>query len=408
MTSFPKPAFPKPAFTRPAAIRSARRRLVRPAVAALLWGLTQSPMPSSAANERPRDAVRRPLTVAVPGGTVQDALQRAFFAPFAVQDRVGIRVTGWDGTLATLQRRVRIGADTADLLLMDNSSVLLACRQGLLLPLGLLQGAADGTTMEGASRCGRDAMRFTLVLAWDKSRIDAAPGWAEFWDVARRPGRRGLARGPRGTLEIALLADGVPADEVYAVLGSPEGVDRAFRKLDQLKPYVVWWNDAADAARIMQAGAVLMTSAPSGDVWAADLAGHRDFAVQPQGSISMLLSWAVPGRPAPAPTPGPRPGPTSEPAPRGDAGDRLARAEALLLFMADPARRAAFADLDSAGSSLPGTPSAPLAEDGPATPQRPPHGALRQDDAFWAAHLEALQARFDGWVGPPIIARPAP
>ena len=353
-------------------------------------------MPLSAANERPRDAVRRPLTVAVPGGTVQDALQRAFFTPFAVQDRVGIRVTGWDGTLATLQRRVRTGADTADLLLMDDSSVLLACRQGLLLPLG----AADGTTTEGVSRCGRDALRFTLVLAWDKSRIDAAPGWAEFWDVARRPGRRGLARGPRGTLEVALLADGVPADEIYAVLGSPGGVDRAFRKLDQLKPYVVWWNDASDAARIMQAGAVLMTSAPSGDVRAADLAGHRDFAVQWQGSISMLLSWAVPGRPAPRPTPGPT---TPEPPPRGDAGDRLARAGALLAFMADPARRAAFADLDPTGGSL----SGPLAEDGPTTPQRP-HGALQQDDAFWAANLETLQARFDGWIGPPIIARPAP
>ena len=391
MTSFPKPV----------AVRRTRHPSIRPAIAALSWVLAQIPMPASAATDHPRDAAARPLTVAVPRGTIQDALQRAFFGPFTAQSRIGVRVTGWDGTLTTLQRRARTGGDTADLVLMEGSSVLLACRQGLLLPLG----AANGTTADGASRCGRDALRTTLVLAWDKSRIDAAPGWPEFWDVARRPGRRGLMRDPRGTLEIALLADGVPADEVYAVLGTPEGVDRAFRKLDQLKPYVVWWNDAADAMRIMQAGAVLMTSAPSGDVQAADLAGHRDFAVQWQGSISTLLSWAVPGRPAPGPPiSGPTaPGPTSAPASRGDTGDRLARADALLAFMADPSRQAAFADLDQAGGSRP---EMPPAQDGPATPH--PHEALRQDDAFWAAHLEALQARFNGWISPPAASRPAP
>ena len=45
----------------------------------------------------------------------------------------------------------------------------------------------------------------------------------------------------RGNLEFALIADGVAPGDVYKVLATSEGVDRAFRKLDQLKPYIVWW-----------------------------------------------------------------------------------------------------------------------------------------------------------------------
>ena len=49
-----------------------------------------------------------------------------------------------------------------------------------------------------------------------------------------------MRRSPYGTMEFALVADGVPVDEVYETLSTPEGVDRAFRKLDSIKEHVVW------------------------------------------------------------------------------------------------------------------------------------------------------------------------
>ncbi len=400
----------------PPARQRVRRDPILPAsggmVLALVLAGALAISPAPAAADRPRDAAARPVAVATLGGALGDALQKAFFTPFVAQAHVGIRMTVWDGTLSALQERARVGADPGDrdLVLMDDGAVRLACRQGLLLPLAATWGGAAGGAAgvaDAAGRCGRDAVRTTVVLAWDKSRIDAAPGWAEFWDVARRPGRRGLARGPRGTLEIALLADGVPAGEIYGALGSPEGVDRAFRKLDQLKPYIVWWTSPADASRIMQAGAVLMTSAPSGDVQTADLAGHRDFAAQWQGSISTMLSWAMPGRPAAGP-PSANGAKGDDRRARAEGDDRRIRAEALLAFMADPARQAAFVALcPTAASPTPGRPPAAPADDGAATPQHL-REALRQDEAFWDTHLEALQARFDGWIGKPAGAGPIP
>lgn len=39
-------------------------------------------------------------------------------------------------------------------------------------------------------------------------------------------------------LEFALLADGVKVEDVYRVLSTPAGVERAFAKLSELKPHI--------------------------------------------------------------------------------------------------------------------------------------------------------------------------
>jgi len=84
--------------------------------------------------------------------------------------------------------------------------------------------------------------------------------WADFWDLKRFPGKRGLRRSAKYTLEIALMADGVAPHDVYRVLATPEGVDRAFRKLDQIKADVVWWEAAPQPALFLEANKVAMSS----------------------------------------------------------------------------------------------------------------------------------------------------
>ena len=58
---------------------------------------------------------------------------------------------------------------------------------------------------------------------------------ADFFDTAKIPGKRGLRKSAKATLEMALMADGVPAGEVYDLLDTDAGVDRAFAKLDSIK-----------------------------------------------------------------------------------------------------------------------------------------------------------------------------
>ena len=352
------------------------------------------------AADHQKEPAIQPLAIASLAGALQDAQQKAFFAPFTAASHITIRLNSWDGLLTTLQNRARLGTTSSvgDLVLMENSSVLIACQQGLFLPIdpggiaGLSPTDHNRLTSDAVSHCGMGALRTDQVLAWDKSRIDSAPSWAEFWDVARRPGKRGLRRDPRGTLEIALLADGVAPDDIYRTLATSDGVDRAFRKLDQLKPYVVWWETPAQAVQIIESGAVLMTSAPNSEVAAANQVGHRDFGIQWQQSISMMSSWAIPGRPQPA-------GVGSPISDSQASIDRLGRVRQLLGFMNDPARQADFVGRYPAVSVVLGIfpPDQALPDDSPATTEHL-HNALVEDDSFWLTHLDQIKGRFDAWI----------
>ena len=107
------------------------------------------------------------------------------------------------------------------------------------------------------------------------------PTWADFWDVAKypgqaRPGERRRAATWRSRCWPTAWRRATSTRRWRPV----DGVDRAFRKLDQLKPYIVWWQTEAEAARILGSGDVLMTSAPSGSIAMATRADPRNFGMQ--------------------------------------------------------------------------------------------------------------------------------
>ena len=318
------------------------------------------------------DASRAPiLHIATFGGGVQAAQQTALFAPFAERHDAQLQAADWDGRLETLQTRAATGREDWDLVLMEAAPLQLACQQGLLLATPLAAAGANPTDPGPApdssgKDCGVAAWRMDLVLAWDKSRVPDTPTWNDFWNVAQRPGKRGLRHDPRGTLEIALMADGVAPDDVYRTLATPDGVDRAFRKLDQLKPYIVWWNSPADAVRLIESGAALMTSAPDGEVMAAGSLDHRRFGTQWAQSLGIPVDWAIPSTIPP---------------------DRRALAQKLLGFVGSPAGRTAFFSAYRA---------TPPAAEGATQPTRNP--TLGMDDGFWLTHLVPLRRRFDRWA----------
>ncbi|MBK6298937.1 MAG: extracellular solute-binding protein, partial [Sphingomonadales bacterium] len=110
-----------------------------------------------------------------------------------------------------------------------------------------------------AHDCGIASDIWATVMAYDGDKIKDGPkSWAEFWDVAKWPGKRGGYKDARIMIEIALMADGVKKEEIYDVLRSPEGFDRAFKKLDELKPHILWSESGADGMQRLLAGDVVM------------------------------------------------------------------------------------------------------------------------------------------------------
>src|SRR5690606_24637238 len=110
---------------------------------------------------------------------------------------------------------------------------------------------------EAVSECGVGVSIWAALIAFNPDTIGKRPGKLEdFWDLDTWPGNRGLRQGPKMNLELALMADGVPPRDVYRVLGSPEGVDRAFRKLDEIKPVLRLWKSGNQGQELIVSGEV--------------------------------------------------------------------------------------------------------------------------------------------------------
>lgn len=322
-------------------------------------------------------AAARDLTVVGRGGEYQAAQHEVYFRPFTQATGIAIQEESWDGGMEPL-RAHKDPAAGWDVVVLRGDELLGACDEGLIEKLDWSAiGGKDHYLPAGVSDCGVGTGMFSTVLAWDRDKFPAAPTWADFWDVAKYPGKRGLMRGPRTNLEIALLADGVAPGDVYKTLRTGDGIERAFRKLDQLRPYAVWWQTGAEAARILGSGEVLMTSADNGRIGLANREEHRNFGVQWTGSLSAIYSWAVM---------------------KGSPNGR--HANQFLYFAGDSAIEARLVPLipypGLAKGAIEGLPPELVA----ALPLNPANmaGALVIDEAFWRDNLDKLSQRFAAWL----------
>ena len=316
----------------------------------------------------PGGARARDLIVAVPAGAPVQALRQVFTAPFAATGTKIDAVTRPAGPLHA--------AGAWDVVEVSGAELQPECQAGLLEKLdwtGL--GGRDRMLPPGATECGLGAFVRATVLSWDRGKFQGTPGWADFWDIARVPGKRGLLRAPRGTLEIALLADGVPPGELYRALRSDDGVERAFRRLDQLLPYLVWWTPGGrDALHLLASGEVLMTSADSAAIVLANRGGGHNFGVQWGGGLLEAGYWAIVKG-------------TENPV---DALHFLAFAGEARVQARLP-EAAALGGLAKGAND--GLPPDLLAASPTANP-----GPLFVDEAFWRENGEKLRDRFDAWL----------
>jgi putative spermidine/putrescine transport system substrate-binding protein len=302
------------------------------------------------------------LLAAMPPDAQGEKLRRLLLKPYATATGTDLPTLSWSGAdgLKTL-----LAAHGADLLLLDAATLADLCHTGAVIKLDWSTLDRDRAAPGAATDCGAGAYLAETGIAWDRAKLPGTPGWTDLWDIASHPGRRGLQSRPRGTLEIALLADGVSPGDIYRTLRTPDGLDRAFRKLDQLKPYIVWWDQPAQAAELLASGKALLTSAPI-DTMVSAAPTHPGLGFSAAGSLASWFSWAVP-----------------------QAAPHPAAARVALVIAADPARQADLARATGLG------PANTWAFD-LLPPQ--PKPSLLIDDGFWAENGAKIEARFAAWL----------
>ncbi|MFL5135507.1 MAG: ABC transporter substrate-binding protein [Microvirga sp.] len=218
--------------------------------------------------------VAQELTVVSFGGAYQDAQSKALFQPAAKALGIKLKEETYTG-IADLRLKVKAGAVTWDVVASGSGSAARAGSEGILekLDYKIIDVSSFRPGLWQDYCVGGDV--FSTVLAWNtKTYADKGPqSWADFWDVQKFPGKRSYRKGVAGALEPALMADGVPPEKVYEVLAAPGGIERAIKKIKELKPHVaVWWSSGAQHAQLMKDGEVDMITGWNGrfDVIAKD------------------------------------------------------------------------------------------------------------------------------------------
>jgi putative spermidine/putrescine transport system substrate-binding protein len=231
------------------------------------------------------------------------------------------------------------------------------------------------------SECGVGIFTWAQALVYS-DQLHAAPhSWADFWDIRKYPGKRGLRHSAKYTLEIALLADGVDPKNVYPTLSTEAGVTRAFRKLDQIRKDTIWWAAAAQPGTLIDAGLVSMTSGYT--LWVdPEQDRNRHARIVWRQSLYDIDSWAIPRG-----------------SPRRDDAYRF------IAFASSPEPQKVLSEHVAYGPTNRNALDLLPARLTAALPSSTPNlaGALRIDTAFWIEHADALERRFNSWA--PAICR---
>jgi putative spermidine/putrescine transport system substrate-binding protein len=308
------------------------------------------------------------------GGSWQDNARQAWLEPFS--KKTGIKITDTSpfdlGKLSTMVRTNTVAWDVTD---CPTQFVPITMKNNLLEPIDY--SIVDRGTLSpenyGAQFVAYGV--YTANVVYDRRRLmqgDRPSSWKDFFDLERFPGPRTLRNQPFVALEAALLADGVPASQLY-----PLDVDRAFRKLDRIKGQIRWWSNAQQSVQFIANGEVVMgISFPS-----------RAFAARREGvPLEVVWNEGLFAR-------------NRLVVPKG--GRNKAEAMKLINFIIQPEQQAGFANANrSAPVNLAAFPMIEpgVAEELATNPKFYDKLIALDELGYWAEHGDALNKRFQNWL----------
>jgi len=190
----------------------------------------------------------------------------------------GVTVENYNGGLGEIKAQVEAGNVTWDVVDVLPDQAITGCDEGLFAKVDQ-SSFIDDLVTPPVSDCVVPQIFWAYTAFYDKA---AFPGKKpknikDFFNVKKFPGKRGIHTWANALIEMALVADGVKAKKVYEVMSTPEGIDRAFAKLDTIKDHVVFWSAGSKPLELVSSGEVVMALAYNGRIGAAILSEGKDF-----------------------------------------------------------------------------------------------------------------------------------
>jgi len=327
------------------------------------------------------------ITVVSYGGSLSAAQVESAHKPFTKATGIAVVSEDYSGGIAPIKTQVDGKQVTWDVVDAELLNVHRACSTGLLerIDSKTLAPAPDGTPAEedfipGAlSDCGVASYVWSTVVAYNTRAFkgEQPSTLKDFFDLKRFPGKRSLRKAPQVNLEWALMADGVPREEVYSTLETEEGIERALRKLDTIKDQVIWWEAGAQPPQLLADGQVSMASAYSGRIVLASRKENQPFRIVWDGQVYDMEAWVLPaGNPR-----------------KAQAFDFL-RFATQTTVLADQSNYIPYGPTRYSAQKLV---SPEVQADLPTSPQNFAT-ALQVDALWWGDHADELNERFNAWL----------
>ncbi|MCG7623617.1 MULTISPECIES: extracellular solute-binding protein [unclassified Epibacterium] len=337
------------------------------------------------------------MTIVSWGGAYSNSQLKAYHEPYA--EKTGVKIINDESSneaVAKLRAMNEAGNVTWDVVDVVAADAMRLCDEGLAMeidPDEHLAAAPDGTSAEEdfgellVSDCFIPQIVYSTTFGYRTDLVGDTPPTSvcDVFDLEAYPGKRALEKRPINNMEWALLCDGVAKDEVYDVLETEEGQERALAKLDTIKDSVIWWSAGADTPQLLADGEVVMGSTYNGRLFSVIEEQDQPVAMLWDAQVFDLDGWIIPA---------------------GLSDERKARALDYIYFATDTQRLADQAKYISYGPAR--ASSAPLvgkhAELGiEMAPHMPTDPANAQNTflynyEFWADYRDDIDAKFQAWL----------
>ena len=322
------------------------------------------------------------LTVASWGGAYSASQRNAFYIPYKELTGVTILEDEWQGDIAQIRVQVEIGVYKWDIIDGEQDIILSGCDEGILAEIDYdMMGGREQFFDGAALDCGVANITWSTIYAYDGEVFPASgpvPSTVgDFFDTEKFPGMRGFYRQPKINLEWALIADGVPIDQVYEVLATEEGVDRALAKFDTIKDQILWWESGAQSVQILADKEVVMTSSWNGRIYNAVANEGKNFPIVWGAQGLELDFWFMPAG-----------GPNQEEAMKFIAWSEKPE------IQKNQSKFIAYGPTTAAAAALI---EPDILKDLPTAPANTKN-VLTVDNAFWADRREELTEIWNAWI----------
>jgi putative spermidine/putrescine transport system substrate-binding protein len=193
-----------------------------------------------------------------PGGPYGDALRKVMYDPFMAETGIDVVLVQEARSGPRIKAQVEAGKTEWDLtFIFDQETKLLGDCCLADIDYDKLSDSAKKTletmpdNLKRPKGVALQVIGVGMAYNTDKYKGDNVPtDWADFWDVEKFPGSRCMPAWPRFVFEAALMADGVKKEDIY-----PIDMERALKKIEEIKPHVTkWWTTSAQGPQLLLDG----------------------------------------------------------------------------------------------------------------------------------------------------------